>query len=96
VGIFNEWKLANLSAATATCIRSLAKNITAIELISSETGKISLGPVLQLPSGASLEVCGEGFNDHTVTVKCNQRYYFVFLNDFENLNEQSSCYAASV
>jgi hypothetical protein len=60
---------------------SLAKNIAAIELNGIEGGKARLGPVLQLPDGAQLDVCGEGFNDKTVKIRSNGKYYFVFRSD---------------
>jgi len=61
--------------------RSLAKNISAIELNGLENGKARLGPVLQLPSGAQIEVCGEGFNDRMVKIRSNGKYYFAFRSD---------------
>jgi hypothetical protein len=38
---------------------------------------------MQLPRGATLEVCGDGFNERTVKVRTNNRYYFVFRQDIE-------------
>jgi hypothetical protein len=59
----------------------LAKNISAIELSTSNGGQSRLGPVLQLPNGSLLDVCGDGFNDRTVKIRSNGRYYFVFRSD---------------
>jgi hypothetical protein len=61
--------------------QSLAKNISAIELNGVENGKARLGPVLQLPHGAQVEVCGDGFNERTVKIRSNGKYYFAFLSD---------------
>lgn len=60
---------------------SLAKNIAAIELGAAENGKPRLGPVLQLPNGSLLDVCGDGFNERTIKIRSNGKYYFVFKSD---------------
>ncbi len=62
---------------------TLAKNIAAIELQSTEKGEERLGVISQLPRDAHLRVCGDGFNPRTVKVRCLGRYYFVFLQDIE-------------
>jgi hypothetical protein len=59
----------------------LTKNISAIELNGVENGKVRLGPVLQLPHGAQVEVCGDGFNERTVKIRSNGKYYFAFRSD---------------
>lgn len=64
-----------------TVSHSLAKNIAAIELVSAESGRPRLGPVLQLPNGSLLDVCGDGFNERTVKIRSNGKYYFVFRSD---------------
>jgi hypothetical protein len=68
-------------ASTGPLSHLLAKNISAIELNGIEGGKARLGPVLQLPNGAQLDVCGEGFNEKTVKIRLNGKYYFVFRSD---------------
>lgn len=65
----------------ATLSHSLSKNIAAIELEMAESGKARLGPVLQLPNGSLLDVCGDGFNERTVKIRSNGKYYFVFRSD---------------
>lgn len=60
---------------------ALAKNIAAIELVAAENGKPHLGPVLQLPNGSLLDVCGDGFNERTVKIRSNGKFYFVFRSD---------------
>lgn len=60
----------------------LARNISAIELTTGSTsGQSRLGPVQQLPYGSLLDVCGDGFNDRTVKIRSNGKYYFVFRSD---------------
>ena len=39
--------------------------------------------ITQLPRGAELQLCGEGFNDRTVRVKWAESFYMVFLQDLE-------------
>ena len=72
-------------AATSVPERSLLlrKPICAIQLVSTENGDQRLGLLTQLGSGTSAEVCGSGFNERTVKVHANGRYYFVFLQDIE-------------
>jgi hypothetical protein len=67
--------------STSPLSRSLSKNISAIELNGLENGQARLGPVLQLPSGAQVEVCGDGFNDRMVKIRSNGKYYFAFRSD---------------
>jgi hypothetical protein len=62
-----------------TC--ALLRNIAAVELVGNAQNRAGLGAVLQLPSGTRLQVCGHGFNDRTVKVRCNDKYYFVFSQD---------------
>jgi hypothetical protein len=60
---------------------SILHNISAIELVETDKDKAKLGAVMQLPSGTRVEVCGRGFNDRTVKIRSNDRYYFVFWQD---------------
>jgi hypothetical protein len=62
----------------------LYKNIAAIQVLPSESStELRLGMITQLPSGAELIVCGDGFNDRTVKVRWAEGFYFVFLQDLE-------------
>lgn len=60
---------------------AISHNISAIELIATGKENEKLGAVMQLPSGTCVEVCGRGFNDRTVKIRSNNRYYFVFWQD---------------
>jgi hypothetical protein len=62
---------------------TLSRNITAIRLESRAPGKAKLGPILRLPAGSNLDVCGDGFNPRTVKVHDGNSYYFVFREDLE-------------
>ena len=60
---------------------SVTKPISALQLVWDERrGTTKLG-VLSLRPGATLEVCGEGFDQRTVKVRCNNTFYFVFRQD---------------
>ncbi|MGA8028311.1 MAG: hypothetical protein WB992_14300 [Bryobacteraceae bacterium] len=61
----------------------LFKNIAAIGANLGEDGKIRMGVMSQLPEGADLEICGEGFNDRTIKVRWQEQFYFIFLQDVE-------------
>ncbi len=80
----NEEVLYAPGAHEASLSHSLARNISAIELIAAESGKPRLGPVLQLPNGSLLDVCGDGFNERTIKIRSNGKYYFVFRSDLDN------------
>lgn len=62
---------------------TLSKVIAAINIRETEDGHTRLGLIAQLPTGAQLEVCGEGFNERTLKVRWEDRFYFVFVHDVE-------------
>lgn len=62
---------------------TLSKIIAAINIQETEGGHTHLGLIAQLPSGARLEVCGQGFNERTLKVRWEDRFYFVFVQDVE-------------
>jgi hypothetical protein len=62
---------------------TLARNISAIQILSSDDGNPRLGPITQLPQGADVIVAGTGFNEGTVKVRCAGSWYYVFLEDLE-------------
>ena len=61
----------------------LSKNIAAIPVLSDEMGRRRMGTLLQLPEGARLETCGEGFDAKTIKVLWEGSYYYVFLAEVE-------------
>ena len=62
----------------------LEKNIAAIQVLPDDgRGEPRLGTITQLPYGAELRICGDGFNERTVRVQWAQGTYFVFLQDIE-------------
>lgn len=70
----------------------LCKNISALAVEADERGRQRCGLIEQLPTGSSVMLIGDGFNDRTVKVQCNGRCYFVFLQDIED--PDSSYYLA--
>lgn len=63
---------------------TLSRNISAIQVTSSIDGRAQLGTIMQLPEGAQLDVCGDGFNDRTVKVRWEGTFYFIFRQDIES------------
>lgn len=59
---------------------TLATKIAAIQLIPT-SGGARLGTISQLLPGTRLNVCGDGFNEQTVKVRCEDGFYFVFWQD---------------
>ena len=80
------WNLSALSIpddVAAEKAYTLSNEIPAMELIPAPNGETRLGPVSRIPEGAELEACGQGFNDRTLKVRCQGKFYFVFLQDLE-------------
>ena len=65
-------------------IISLSKPICGMELIVNSHGAVKLGGFAQLRPGTTVQCCGDGFNERTIKVQANGRYYFVFLQDLES------------
>ncbi len=61
----------------------LSKNISAIPVLSDEAGRKRMGTLLQLPEGARLETCGDGFDANTIKVSWEGSFYYVFLAEVE-------------
>lgn len=61
----------------------LKKSISAIQLLPNENGGGKLGLLSQLGPGSTIKLCGDGFNDRTMKVAFNQRFYFVFVQDVQ-------------
>ena len=77
----------------------LSKNISAIQVLFDEIGRRRMGTLIQLPEGAALEVCGEGFDPKTVKVSWEGAVYYVFLAELnltEVQRERSYTFAATV
>jgi hypothetical protein len=66
---------------------TVSRNIAAIQIERAEDGQEKLGVISQLPQGAALDICGEGFNSRTVKVGWRGQHYFVFIQD---LRDQAS------
>jgi hypothetical protein len=62
---------------------TLCKNISALAIEADECGGHRYGLIEQLPTGETVVLVGDGFNDRTVKVQSNGKYYFVFLQDIE-------------
>jgi len=65
---------------------TLSKPISGIQLLPVEgkQGRLGrLGNVLQLARGSHLELCGGGYDARTVKVRCEGKFYFVFLQDLQ-------------
>lgn len=62
---------------------TLSKNIWAIQLLPSQNGTFSVGPLGRIPKGAQLQICGAGFNERTLKVCFHDTFYFLFREDLE-------------
>ncbi|MBV8833844.1 MAG: hypothetical protein JO217_13975 [Acidobacteriaceae bacterium] len=61
----------------------LSRNISGIQVICDEMGRRRMGTLVQLPEGAGLQICGEGFDANTVKIVWEGGTYYVFLADLE-------------
>lgn len=68
-----------------TIVRSLTlpKQISAIQMLPAEKAHGKLGLITQLPRGAMVDICGDGFNERTAKIRYGQGYFFVFLQDLQ-------------
>lgn len=62
---------------------TLSNEIYGMQLLPFGNSSVPLGPIIKIPIGARLDVCGCGFDERTVKVRCADAYYFVFLQDLE-------------
>lgn len=65
----------------------LHHSISALRVITESDGKNRIGLLTQLPRNAEIEICGEGFDDRTVTVRLGDSLYFAFRADVQMRNE---------
>jgi len=61
----------------------LSDAIAAFQIASTENGAARFGSVSNLQRGSRLEACGSGFNERTITVRCRDLLYFVFVQDLD-------------
>ncbi len=62
---------------------TLSEDVFAMELVRVENGDPRLGPVSKIPRGAEIQACGDGFNERTIKIRWQGKFYFVFLQDLE-------------
>lgn len=67
----------------------LQKCISAIPITLGKGGRPKLAPMAMLPEGAALEICGNGFNELTVTAHWAGKSYFVFRQDIRPARKSS-------
>lgn len=68
-------------------------DIPAMEVIPATSGQPGLGPILRIPNGAEIECCDEGFNEKTVKVRWQGKFYFVFREDLPTQRKPTAKYA---
>ena len=66
----------------------LPKAIAALQIQDSEIGE-RLGVIAQLPKGAELHLSGRGLTPRTRRVEVSGRFYYVFLQDLEEVSGSS-------
>lgn len=60
----------------------LTRGISAVQLEpGAESGRARLGDLKTLPAGTTVEVCGAGYNEKTVKVRCGGEFFFIFQSD---------------
>src|SRR5690242_14611021 len=67
---------------------TLSKSILGIEAPFVD-GTSRAGSYRDLPAGAQILVCGGGFDEHTVKVLCNDKYYFVYASQLADAGDQN-------
>lgn len=61
----------------------LSQSIAVIRFVADESGGIHSGGLSELPKGAEVDLCGDGFNERTVTVRWRGEFFFVYRQDLE-------------
>lgn len=55
--------------------------ICAMQAYPDANGKCRMGLLTQITPDQPIEVCGDGFNEKTVMVRVQEKFYFVFRED---------------
>ncbi|MFZ0592779.1 MAG: hypothetical protein WAM39_20130 [Bryobacteraceae bacterium] len=61
----------------------LSNGVAVIRLVADENGVIHSGGLSELPKDADVDLCGDGFNERTVTVCWRGEFFFVYRQDLE-------------
>jgi hypothetical protein len=70
------------SPVSVTRTVQLSRLISAVHLEpAAESGRARLGEIRSLPVGATLEICGDGYNEKTIKIRCDKEFFFVFQTD---------------
>lgn len=83
------------STARLRMMHSLPRQISAIPLFHDVAGRVQLGTIVQLPAGAEVELCGDGFDRRTVKVQWGGGFYYVFAEDIEQRSAHLAGLAAA-
>jgi hypothetical protein len=62
----------------------LQDTIAAIQVVHVEPARKESGFIAEIPRGAMIALCGDGFNERTVEVAWEGRFYFVYVRDLES------------
>jgi hypothetical protein len=73
----------------------LPRCASAIPIAVRDDGDVEMGPIAMLPEGASLQICGDGFDELTVRVRWAGQAYFVFRQDLRCARKPSGSEQAS-
>ena len=52
-----------------------------LKILAVPEGRARLGSILTIPERAEVEMCGAGFNERTVRICWQGKYYFAFQED---------------
>lgn len=67
------------------CVESvvrLSRSISGVQLEPGlDPGRARLGEIKTLPGGATVEICGLGYNEKTIKIRCEDEFFFVFQAD---------------
>ncbi|MBV9267210.1 MAG: hypothetical protein JO061_13655 [Acidobacteriaceae bacterium] len=61
-----------------------SRRCCAMHLVMEKDGTSHMGLLTQITPDASLEICGDGFNDKTVKVRLGDQFYIVFREDLKS------------
>ena len=74
---------------------TLQRGIPAVELVAIENDRECWGPLIKLPSGASLQFCGKGFDSEMLRVRSAGCFYVIFQQDLDSdQRDTATCFTA--
>ena len=74
---------------------TLDNDVSALELTIEVDSPERLGGISLIPKGSTVEIFGFGFNERTYKIRCQDRFYYVFIQDLLQVTETRGYFVAA-